>query len=246
MMSIRDSLQPSADGRDDLSSRSACLRAVELFSEIPAAELAALNEMLPLTTFGAGQVVYDPCNPVQALFIVKSGRVRVFQLSPQGKSFTLAVYSAGDVFGNMPVLGQSLGNSYVETLEVSSLCQLTTQQVNDHFLADPRVSSQVAKILSQRVAELEMRLSDLALRPLNQRVASLLLSTATDSLLPWKHNKNVKLTHEQLAHLVGATREAVSKAVAELAAHGFIEQHRGFITIINYVGLNAYKDQISE
>lgn len=247
VMSIRESLH-SDPGRQagGLGSQPACLREVELFSEIPVDELATLNKMLPLITFEAGQLVYDPDRPAQALFIVKSGRVRVFRISPQGKSFTLAVYTEGDVFGNMPGLGQTLVDAYVETLEMSSLCKLTPQQVNDHFLADPRISSQVAKILSQRVALLEMRLADLALRPLNQRLASLLVSTASGSLLPWRNSKNVKLTHEQLSRLAGASREAVTKAIAELAAHGFIEQHRGSITIIDEKGLRAYRDHIGD
>ncbi|MBN9643765.1 Crp/Fnr family transcriptional regulator [Corynebacterium mendelii] len=246
-MSVSDSLhrqstpqpEPAATGGTPL-----CLREVELFDRIPHEELAELNTMLPLTCHAAGQIVYDPQRSKDVLFIVKTGRVRVFQVSPTGKSFTLAVHGAGDVFGNMPILGQNMDNTYAETLEKSSLCELSAQQVTDHFLTDPRISGQVAVILSQRVSELETRLSNMALRPLNQQVASLLLSAATTSRLPWKHTKTVKLTHEQLANLAGASREAVSKAVAELSAHGFLKQHRGSVTIIDADGLAAYRDHL--
>ena len=92
--------------------------------------------------------------------------------------------------------------------------------------------------------ELEGRLSDLALRPLAQRVASLLLTTARPSHLPWKSELVVTLTHEQLASLAGSTREAVSKALANLASHGFITQKRGSIILSQPGKLELFKDQV--
>lgn len=246
-MSIEQSLH-AAHGEQprtgSVSPPQACLREVELFAQIPPEELNELNNMLPLAEVPAGQLIYDPQRAPEALFIVKTGRVRVFQISASGKSFTLAIYGPGDVFGNMPIVGQNMGDSYGEALEKCAVCTLTVGQVREFFLSDPRISSQVAIILSQRVSDLEQRLSDLALRPLHQRVASLLLSTATSSLLPWRHEKTVKLTHEQLAQLAGATREAVSKAVADLAARGLIRQQRGSIVILNEACLEDYKNDI--
>lgn len=236
-VSISESMEKNLGGQPSLNPRhmaeqvQPCLREVELFEQIPPAELAGLNQMLPFKTFASGDMIYDPLRPSQVLFIVKSGRVRLFQTSPNGKTFTLAIYEPGDVFGNMSIVGQHMGASYAEALEDSSICQLTHEQVETFFLADPRISQQVTAILARRVKELETRLSDLALRPLPQRVASLLLSIARPSHLPWKHDLIVPMTHEQLANVAGSTREAVSKALADLAKQGMIIQKRGSIIL---------------
>lgn len=170
-VSISESMEKNLGGQPSLNPRhmaeqvQPCLREVELFEQIPPAELAGFNQMLPLKTFASGDMIYDPLRPSQVLFIVKSGRVRLFQTSPNGKTFTLAIYEPGDVFGNMSIVGQHMGASYAEALEDSSICQLTREQVETFFLADPRISQQVTAILARRVEELETRLSDLALRP---------------------------------------------------------------------------------
>lgn len=223
-----------------------CLREVELFKKIPPAELDGLNRMLPLKTFAAGQVIYDPFRPVQILFIVKTGRVRLFQTGPSGKTFTLAIYEPGDVFGNMAIVGQNMGASHAEALEESSICQLGRAQVETFFLEDPRISHQVTAILARRVSELETRLSDLALRPLPQRVASLLLSTARPSHIPWKNELIVTMTHEQLASVAGSTREAVSKTLADLARQGLIVQRRGSIVLVQPEQLELFKGVMHE
>lgn len=238
--------KPSLNPRHMAEQVQSCLREVELFEQIPPAELAGLNQMLPLKTFASGDMIYDPLRPSQVLFIVKSGRVRLFQTSPNGKTFTLAIYEPGDVFGNMSIVGQHMGASYAEALEDSSICQLTHEQVETFFLADPRISQQVTAILARRVKELETRLSDLALRPLPQRMASLLLSIARPSHLPWKRDLIVPMTHEQLANVAGSTREAVSKALADLAKQGMIIQKRGSIILTDPQQLELFKELLHE
>lgn len=223
-----------------------CLREVELFKKIPATELAELNQMLPLKTFAAGQIIYDPSHAQSILFIIKSGRVRLFQTTPNGKTFTLAIYESGDIFGNMSIIGQNMGVSYAEALESSTLCQLRDSDVTQFLLTDIRISQQITSILAKRISELETRLSDIALRPLAQRLASLLLITSRTSHIPWKKEWVVTMTHEQLANLAGATREAVSKALADFAKQGLISQKRGVIILNQPKQLEIFKDLIDD
>ncbi|MBV7362829.1 Crp/Fnr family transcriptional regulator [Actinomycetaceae bacterium TAE3-ERU4] len=252
-MSIQKSLARTISEADkqeniqvNVESAPTCLREVELFEKIPQQELAELNRMLPLVKYSAGEIIYDPLRPKSILFIIKGGRVRIFQTALSGKTLTLSVLNPGDVFGTMPILGQDMGNSYAETLEETTICRLDQEQVEKYFLADSRISQQVALILSKRVNELETRLSDLALRPLPQRVASLLLNTSVTSPLPWRHERVVKLTHEQLANLAGASREGVSKVLADFAQRKFIKQGRGMITLLTPDALRQFKESVPE
>lgn len=209
-----------------------CLTTIELFQGLPATQMEQLNQQLPLVTYQPGAIIYDPNRPVNRLFIVKEGRVKVYRTSSEGKEFTLAVLHPGDIFGQMATLGQQLESSFVQAIEATKLCQLSEQQVAEFLLANEQIARQLLELLAKRVVDLENRLTDLAIKPLPQRLAALLLTTATAGNLPWQKIQQVRLTHEQLASLAGATREAVSKTLAEMSSQGLIKQARGKITIL--------------
>ncbi|WP_205787344.1 Crp/Fnr family transcriptional regulator [Specibacter cremeus] len=209
-----------------------CLTEVDLFADLSAAEMAAMDRMAPPRLYRAGEMVFTQSQPVTALFILKSGRVRVFRVAEGGKALTMAILEPGAVFGEMLLVGQRMYDNYAEAIEDSMICRLSTAEVERFLLADPRIAIRIARLLGEQVARLEERLTDLALRPLAARAASTLLNLA-ENAPPQRfgHAPAVRLTHEQLAGLLGASREATSKTMAELAAGRLIRQGRGRIII---------------
>lgn len=213
-----------------------CLREVDLFADLSAAEMDAMDRMAPANLFRRGQLLYSQAEPVRSLFILKSGRVRVFRVAEDGKALTLAILEPGSVFGEMVLVGQRMYDSYAEAIDDALICRLSTSDVERFLLADARIAVRVAQILGERVAELEDRLTDLALRPLASRVAVTLLSLtrrpATGSG-PFARAPQVRLTHEQVAGVIGATREATSRVLSDFADRGLIRQGRGRILIVD-------------
>ncbi len=217
-----------------------CLTEVELFADLSAAEIDAMNLMTPARLFRAGELVFSQSQPVTALFILKAGRVRVFRVTEDGKALTMAILEPGAVFGEMLLVGQRMYDNYAEAIEDAAICQLTVAEVEQYFLSDPRIAVRISRLLGEQVARLEERLTDLALRPLSARVASTLLKLAEAAPAPrFGHTVVVRLTHEQLAGLLGATREATSKTMADFAAHNLIRQGRGRIIIQDASALNG-------
>lgn len=211
-----------------------CLSEVDLFADLSSEEIAAMDRMAPATLFRHGQLVYSQAQTVHALFILKTGRVRIFRVTEDGKALTMAILEPGAVFGEMMLVGQRMYDSYAEALDDALICQLGVRDVERFLLADPRIAIRVAKILGGRVAELEDRLTDLALKPLQARVAATLLNLCTPpsaGMSRLGRGQQVRLTHEQLASLIGATREATSRVLADLADQGLIRQTRGRIHI---------------
>ncbi|WP_422933053.1 Crp/Fnr family transcriptional regulator [Sinomonas sp. P47F7] len=219
----------------------ACLNEVDLFADLSAAELHEMDLMAPAKLFHRGELLYSQAQPVKALFILKTGRVRVFRVAADGKALTLAILEPGAVFGEMVLVGQRMYDSYAEAIEDSMVCQLGVADVEHFLLSDPRIAVRISRLLGERVAELEGRLSDLALRPLPARVASTLLSVAESSPAPrfGRAAPTVRLTHEQVAGLLGATREATSKILSDFASRGLIRQGRGRITLQDPARLRA-------
>lgn len=217
-----------------------CLNEVDLFSDLSAAEIAAMDRMAPARHYRAGEMVFTQSQPVTALFILKSGRVRIFRVAEDGKALTIAILEPGAVFGEMPLVGQRMYDNYAEAIEESMICRLGTADVERFLLADPRIAIRIARLLGEQVARLEERLTDLALRPLAARAASTLLKLAENAPPSrFGHAPAIRLTHEQLAGLLGATREATSKTMADLSSRNLIRQGRGRIMIQDTAALRT-------
>lgn len=215
-----------------------CLNAVELFVDLTARDMAALDRVSPPKRFSSGELVFSQSQPVSALFILKEGRIRIFRVAEDGKTLTIAILEPGAVFGEMLLVGQRMYDNYAEAIEDSIICQLSAADVEEHFLSNPKIAVKISRLLGEQVARLEERLTDMALRPLTARTASTLLKLEdTAPRSRFTHARAVKLTHEQLAGLLGATREATSKTMADFAARGLIRQGRGRITIDDVDGL---------
>jgi CRP/FNR family cyclic AMP-dependent transcriptional regulator len=208
-----------------------CLSEVELFADLSAEEIAAFDRMAPARTFSNGDIVFSQSQPITALFILKKGRVRIFRVTEDGKALTMAILEPGAVFGEMLLVGQRMYDNYAEAIEDTQICQLSVHDVERHMLSDPRIAIRISRYLGDQVARLEERLTDLALRPLIARTASTLVRLAGAQRTPRLGHVTVRLTHDQLAGLLGATRESTSKTMADLATRGLIRQARGRIIL---------------
>ena len=214
-----------------------CLSEVDLFADLSADEIAALDRMAPARNFRNGEIVFSQSQPITALFILKKGRVRIFRVTEDGKALTMAILEPGAVFGEMMLIGQRMYDNYAEAIEETQICQLSVQDVERHMLSDPRIAIRVSRYLGEQVARLEERLTDLALRPLIARTSNTLVRLAGSQRVTRLGHVTIKLTHDQLAGLLGATRESTSKTMADLASRGLIRQARGRIVLIDLDGL---------
>ncbi|MEO6827482.1 MAG: Crp/Fnr family transcriptional regulator [Microbacteriaceae bacterium] len=217
-----------------------CFSEVELFADLSPAEIETMDLMAPAQAYHRGDLVFSQSQPVTALFILKRGRVRIFRVTEDGKALTMGILEPGAVFGEMALIGQRMQDNYAEAIEDSAICRLGVQDVERFLLSDPRIAVRISRLLGARVARLEERLTDLAHRPLSARVARTLITLSDSGASSRFGSKRaVRITHEQLAGLVGATREATSKTMAELGAQQLIKQARGKVIILDRVALGA-------
>lgn len=217
-----------------------CLSEVDLFADLSAAEIQTMDLMAPARMYLRGELVFSQSQPVTSLFILKSGRVRVFRVTEDGKALTMGILEPGAVFGEMILIGQRMYDNYAEAIEDSAICRLDAHDVERFFLSDPRIAIRISRLLGEQVARLEERLTDLAHRPLSARVARTLITLADSGSTPrFGSTRAVRITHEQIANLVGATREATSKTMSDLAVQRLIKQARGRVLIIDPAGLGV-------
>jgi CRP/FNR family cyclic AMP-dependent transcriptional regulator len=213
-----------------------CMSEVDIFADLADAEMDALAAAAPMKTFGAGSVIYSPHQPMETLFILKRGRVRIFRVSPDGRALTTAIINPGTIFGEMIILGQRMHDNFAEALDEVTVCVMNEKDVRTLLLGDARIAARISVTLGRRLAQIEKRLSDAIFKSVPQRIAGTLCVMATSRSLGRPHQ--VHLTHEQLAALAGTSRETTSKVLGELADQGLITLGRGRITILRPTDLS--------
>jgi CRP-like cAMP-binding protein len=218
-----------------------CLSEVDVFRDLSPAEMDRIGGLLPMKTYPAGALLYSPPNPVETLFILKAGRVRLFRVSTDGRVLTTSIITPGTIFGEMILLGQHMYDNYAEALDETIVCVVNRTCVQQHLLSDPRIAARIAEILGQRLLDMERRLSDSVFKSVPQRVAGMLLRLAAQpprrALAP--RGEQIRLTHEQVAALVGTARETATKVLGEFADRGLVRLGRGRITLLDRDGLTA-------
>lgn len=197
----------------------------DIFRDLSAPDMERIARAAPMREVGAGTTLYRPGDENPVLFILKRGRARVYRLAADGRSLTMSMVEGGEIFGEMPELGLRMAGSGAETLEPSLLCLMSRDDVRQLLLGDGRIAARLAEKLGERVTELERRLEDAVFRPVPARVASTL------ALLAGSGDDDVRLTHEQLADLVGTTRETVTKVLGDLRDRGLVTSRRGRIRV---------------
>lgn len=214
-----------------------CLDEVEIFRDLDPREMEVIAARAAMRAAGRGSLVWAPGNGRVTLFIVKAGRVRLFRSTADGRTMTLAVLGPGALFGQMPLLGQDMGSSSAEAFDDVVLCEMSEGDVRSMLLADPRIAARITEGLSRRLAEVEQRLADALLKTAPQRVAATLVTLAGAApSSPWlagPRGQEVRLTHAQLADLVGTTRETTTKVLGDLQAKGVVALRRGKVVVLD-------------
>ncbi len=216
-----------------------CLSEVEIFADLSKAEMDTIAAAAPMRTYRAGELLYSPNNAVQVLFILKTGRVRVFRVARDGRALTTAIVTPGMIFGEMVLLGQHMYYNYAEAIDDAVVCVMSRDDVRRYLLADPRIAARITAILGARLLEMERRLCDTVFKSVPQRVAATLATLAGQQrrLGGFPRHVQVALTHDQLAALVGTSRETATKVLGEFADRGLVRLGRGRITLLDIAGL---------
>jgi len=208
------------------------LRTVDILEPLSDEELEALARRCPDDHLQAGENFYTPYDTSERLFILKSGRVRVYRTT-DGREFTQAIVEAGTVFGEMALTAQRLQGAYAQAMEPSILLTMSREELERLILEKPEVGLQITRLLSERLRRYETRLEDITLKDIHSRLASIILlliesegvRTGAGYRIPAHY------THQRLGTMIGANREAVTRAFGLLQDEGVVELRRRLIYV---------------
>lgn len=199
------------------------LREVDILQDLTAEEMTWLKDTTRMVTCEAGRVIYDPSKPVEALFIIKWGRVRLYRLTPNGKKLEIATLEHGTFFGEMPFIATRMHSAFAEAAEDTLICVMSRADVERLIEKKPQVGIRMIGVLSDRLAASEARQEALAFEGVQVRLSRALLQLSDGDL--------VQATHQDLAEMIGAYRETVTKTLDEFQRDGLVELSRMKITL---------------
>ena len=196
---------------------------------------------------GAGEIFYTPQQPDGKLLILIKGGVRIYKMVG-GREFTLEVVNSGTVFGEVAFTDHRLRDAYAEATEPSILLAMERSDVERLILQKPKVGLRLVSLLSERLHYYETRIEDVTLKGVPARLASLILFLIESEgvQVPGEIRIPTRYTHGHLGTMIGANREAVTRAFGRLQDEGALQLRRRIIYVEDVGALERVAGRLLE
>ncbi|MBZ5661629.1 MAG: Crp/Fnr family transcriptional regulator [Acidobacteriia bacterium] len=215
------------------------LRKAQLFANLTEQEMRALAARVTRKHFQQGELLFGEGDSCTGLFLVASGRVRIFKLSPAGREQILAVEGPGSSFAELPVFDGGNYPASASALEDAQVLFISRVDFQNFCREHPEVALKVLAVVGSRLRRLVGIIEDLSFTTVRHRLIALILRLAWAGGTPSKVGIRVELTktHQDLAAELGTVREIVSRNLSRLQAEGFLEVDGRSITVKDLSGL---------
>jgi len=201
------------------------LSMVDVFEGLSEEDLERLARLARDATYEQGEVLPEPQEGGEKLYVLKEGRVQLYVKLPNEGEITLSVVEGGSIFGEISVAGQGSGKVRARALMPSLVCTLKTEVLEQLIERHPAVALAIVRMLSDRLRQAEVRFAELAHKQVPARLASLILRLSASEGIVSREGIRIdtRYTHERLGTMIGSNREAVTRAMKELREKGAVE-----------------------
>jgi CRP/FNR family transcriptional regulator len=216
------------------------LRRLNLFDGMTDAEVEDVSRELRMRHCLPRTPILE--SPAERVYVIKEGRVRLYHLSAQGQEVTTAVLGPGQLFGLGSLFGKSSEATHAEPIQDTYVCDASAPEFLQMLAKHPLLMARVMMAMAKQIVHLQETLESVVSRPVAGRLASFFVSmldqaerTPEGLLLP-------AISHEDLGKMIGATRESVSRTLADWRRHGIVA-NRGRRIVIRKLQVLRDHDQ---
>ncbi|HBL17545.1 MAG: hypothetical protein A2X36_04630 [Elusimicrobia bacterium GWA2_69_24] len=208
------------------------LRRFGLLRTLPLSELRRIARISRMDSFPAGTLIFRKSETAHNMFVVLAGRVKIFSRSGSKKRKTFAYLGPGDFFGEMAVIDNKQRSASAEAVEATRLLIIRKADFRRLLLSDARLCFSMLRAFSARLRQADDEIESLLYRNILGRVAKALHDLANaERIGTGRLVLRQRYTHQELADLVGTTREPLSRALSILRESGLVESRDGRIVI---------------
>jgi CRP-like cAMP-binding protein len=193
------------------------LKKVPLLAAVGPEQLARLSERIELREIRRREVVYLPGDPGESIFVVNGGRVKISKVTRDGKALTLNYCGPSELFGETSLVEGGAREEMAEAMENSMVSEIELSVFEDLLKGSANLGLQMTKLLAKRRLDLENKVETLVFRDVTSKLAELLLDLANQYGVEDSRGTLIalKITHQELANLIGSTRETVSLTLSQ-------------------------------
>jgi len=209
------------------------LKQVSLFAELADEDVRGLMAVARRRTFRAGETIFHRDDPGQVLYVIKEGKVKISLISPDGQEISLVVFGKGEYFGEFALIDGLPRSADAIALEKVECYTLQRSDFQKAIMKNPQIAIQVMEVLSKRLRIADQMIEDLIFLDVYGRVAKKLLELADAHGAKVEDGMriDVRLTQQELASMVGASRESVNKVMGYFTEKNFLSTDKHRITL---------------
>ena len=208
-------------------------RLVNIFNGLSDEEISELASAARRRTFRSGEVIFHRDDPGQVMYVIKEGKVKICLISPDGQEISLVVFGQGDHFGELALLDGLPRSADAIAMERVECYTLQRSDFHNAIMKHPKIAIRVMEVLSERLRKTDQQVEDLIFLDVYGRVAKKLLELSDTHGKKVEHGVriDVRLTQQELASMVGASRESVNKVLGYFTEKQYISTDKHRITL---------------
>jgi len=217
------------------------VKKIPLFQDVSHDTLQRLVAAMEMKEIHRRQVLYLPGDPGTSVFFVNGGRVKISKVTPDGKELTLAYRGPGEIFGELVMVDGGPREEMAEATENALVSELDRVEFERLVQKEGLVGYRLTKIVAQRRRDVENKIEQLIFKDVNAKLAELLLKLAHEYGIEDSRGTlvSLKITHQEMANLIGSTRETVSLTLSQFKKRGLIHIDGRKVILADREGLRA-------
>ncbi|WP_062532020.1 Crp/Fnr family transcriptional regulator [Jeotgalibaca dankookensis] len=214
-----------------------CVSLVPIFNHLEEEQLNEIMKTTQSVSYQKNEIIYHAGDKSDSLYIISSGRVRIYRLSASGKEQLVRIINVGDFTGEMALFSEGIHESYAEAMKDTKICMIKRSDIQDLLLKYPSISLKFLSEFSNRLEESEKQTTRFSTEQVDTRIA-LFLVESLDEADSESLELTLPMTKKNMASYLGTTPETISRKFNELEERGYIKQlsHKK-IKIIDIDGL---------
>lgn len=211
------------------------LKQISIFSQLNEEFLQKIDDISLKRSYAKGRIIFMEGEPGEAFFYVRSGLVKISKLSSDGREHILHILNEGHVFAEVTLFSNSAYPATAEVLEDAEIGMIKNAALEKVIIENPEISLELIKYLNKRLIEAQNKVRNLALYDTFGRTAQALVKLAEDygRKTAAGIELDLNISRQELANIVGTTRETVIRVLAAFKKEMSIELNKSTITIKN-------------
>lgn len=199
-----------------------CISIVPMFQDLNQQEMEEIAKTSEHQQYQKGEILIQAGELTDHLYIVHTGRVKMYRLSDSGKEQLIRILEPGDFLGELSLFSQQESDSYAEAMAKSNICSIHRKSMTDMLLKYPSISLKLLGQLSSRLEKTEKLVGQLSLQDVEKRTASYLVELA--ETVDGPEFLTLPMSKKDLASFLGTTQETISRRLSSFQDRGWIEQ----------------------